>query len=195
MRRATTALLIGLVGPTGLAAQRVMPEARLPLRCAAYDSLLAGATRTVAGPVAPQTVGAETFIPAMLPVSVDERQTGIAFVSFTVRTTAARGLAGASLQVNAQTVEQEERPITERQGRIVLDDSITIDLGTMSQSPGATFPSGTKTWYLYATTQRAQLVAIARAKNVYFKVGSSSFQVPVELVDRLRGAVAVLSCR
>ena len=195
MRRAAWCLTLALGVPGVLAAQRTMPEARPPLRCAAYDSLMAGATRTVAGPVAPQTAGPETFIPAMLPSAVDERQTGVAFVSFTVRTTAARGLAGASLQVNAQTVGEEERPITERQGRIVLDDSITIDLGTMSQSPGASFPSGTKTWYLYATAPRAQLVAIARAKNVYFKVGSTSFQVPVELLDRLRGAVAVLGCR
>ena len=195
MRRAWQGALAGLWVPAALAAQVMPPQARPQLGCAAYDSLMQGAPRRDPGAVAVQRVRGGLFISLGGPATVSSLDRGITGVGLIIRGDSAATPATAAIQINANLVEPTGRPIDDRQGRLILDDSTMIDLGSMGQTAGDPFPDGTKTWYLYAPVPPGSLVPLARARRVIFKAGGTAWDFPERMLRDLRGALAAVACR
>lgn len=192
MRRPFLFLLLAV--PATVAAQTPM-VGRPQLRCPAYDSLMRGARQSDPGVAAAQLLRGARMIHISLPARIADNDHGITDVSLTVRADTGVGPEGSALQVMAHLNEQEERPLSERQGLLLLDDTLTIDIGSLGQTPGATFPNGAKTWYLYGPAPHGSIVALARAKQIEFKAGSTRWPFPPELVRNVRGGLAALVCR
>lgn len=179
--------------PTLVAAQGMPMTSRPQLRCAAYDSLMAGVKKS--------DPGAASFLPGSQFVSVQgswsltDRDRGITGVDLTIRAEPGVAVSGASVQVMVHVTEQVERPLPERQGVLVVDDSTTIDLGSLAQTPGAEFPNGVKTWYLYGPAPRGSLVALARASKIEIRVGTTRWAFPDRLLQNIRGGLAAFVCQ
>jgi hypothetical protein len=172
------------------------PPARVRpvLRCPAYDSLMVGVRRSDPGAAQGQAIGGNRFFNGGGAESMSDRDRGIRGVGLSLRGRTGVRIDSATFQVNVQTIEQEERPLEERQGVLILDDSVSIDIGSFSQTPGATFPNGVKSWYLYAPTPPGTILRAVRAERIDIKVGTTRWSFPTSYLRDLRGMVAAYVC-
>lgn len=194
MLRQTLAVAL-LFLPAELQAQQGAAVARPQIRCASYDSLMTGVKLGDPGPASVQGLRGTRYISIAGTWSISDQDRGITGVDLTVRADSGAGVRGASVQVMVHLSEQSERPLPERQGLLVLDDSITIDLGSLAQTPGAEFPNGVKTWYLYGPAPRGSLLVLARAMKIEFQAGVTRWTFPDKLLQNIRGGLAALACQ
>lgn len=194
MRRWKMSIALLLL-PALLRAQQGPGFARPQLRCGAYDSLMAGVKRSDPGAASSQGLRGTRFISVQGNWSMTDQDRGITGVDLTVRADSGVGVAAASVQVMVHVTEQFERPLPERQGVLVLDDSTSIDLGSLAQTTGADFPNGVKTWYLYGPAPRGSLLALARATKIELRVGSTRWPFPDRLLQNIRGGLAAFVCQ
>ena len=190
-----TTLLTGLTFlPALLGAQHGPATPRPQIRCAAYDSLMQGVDPAEPGVAAIQSSNGNRFISIGGPFAVRGDDEGITRLTFAIRATRGQGVGEASMQVTVFLNEQNERPLDERQGMLILDDSVRIDLGSMSESAGDPYPNGKKSWFIYGPVPRGSLVRLARARTLDLKVGSSRYALSATELRDLRGGLAALAC-
>ena len=195
-RTAAALLALAVLTPGPLRAQQYVVPTAQP-SCAANDSLLAGARGRTIGKAIDGVIQGERQIEAMGDPTIASNARGIANETIVVRGSRAAGPDSATLQLNVHLVEPHAREITERQGLLVIDDTARILLGTMQEDadPALDFPNGARVWNLYAVIPRGAFLPLARANKIRFEVGRSHADLPRELKDNLRAALAAFVCR
>jgi hypothetical protein len=178
--------------PVPLTGQAVYPTAQH--RCTAYDSLMAGARHDRPGITTVSRDHGARKIHVTGAAVISERDRGILGVGATILGDSGVGLDSVSVQLNVQVAEPNERSIEERQATLLIDDSLHFDLGTLAQTPGLTFHSGMRTWYLFGFAPRATLLALARAKKAEITIGETRWKFPPKAFEDWRGALAAYVC-
>lgn len=178
--------------PLPLAAQAAYPAAQH--RCAAYDSLMVGARHDRPGTTTVSRDHGARRIHVVGAPAISERDRGILGVGATILGDSGAGLDSISVQLNVQVAEPNERSIEERQATLVIDDSLHLDLGTLAQTPGLTFHSGMRTWYLFGFAPRTTLLGLARANKAEITIGATRWKLPAKAFEAWRGALAAYVC-
>jgi len=186
-------LLALMLLPLPLSGQAVYPSAQH--HCAAYDSLMVGARHDRPGNTTVSRDHGARKIHVVGAMMVSERDHGILGVGGTILGDSGVGIDSASVQLNVQIAELTERPIEERQGVLVIDDSLSYDLGTLTQTPGLTFPNGNnKTWYLFGFAPKGTVQRLARANKAQITIGTTRWRFPSDAFEQWRGALAAYVC-
>lgn len=186
-RSLCTIALLALLA-TEASAQMTRPQ----IGCPAYDSAMVGAPDRSIGSAGVQGGGTSMYINVPGGNTVSERDLGVVFVNLTLIKQGSP--AKLRVQVSAHYVG-EEPPIDQRQGELLVDDTLRFDLGTMRADPGAAFPNGVKTWYLSGALDPASFPMLARARTATFRTGAGSWGYPGTILRDIRGAYAALLCR
>lgn len=98
------------------------------------------------------------------------------------------------VQLDLRIMEPEERAIDQRQLLLVLDDSIRVDLGSMSMNPQR-FPNVQGVWQnMSVVLPIARLYALARANEVRGTIGSTGFTLTRDQHRNLRTLYVATVC-
>ena len=97
-------------------------------------------------------------------------------------------------QLNIRIVEPTERSIEQRQLTITFDDSISVDLGSMSMNPQRLPGTPGISMNLFVVLPQAQFYALARARRVTGRVGPTSFEITRQRHQNLRTLFIATAC-
>lgn len=192
MRSLTVAALLAALSTPARAQQRGRPIPQSG--CALYDTLMAGARHRDLGSALESGRGGSHLIHVVGPGVIRSDARGVGDVQFTIRGDTGVPPESASVQVSVHLVEWNPRPIEERQGSLVVDDSLTVDIGTMAQDSTMGFPSGERMWNVYGVAAPGAFVRLARASKVELRLGRTRWKFPRSELDDLRGALAAYAC-
>lgn len=172
-KRTVLFALLSLAGATGAQAQlRLVPVG--VVQCPLSDSLLGGAKPDGHIVGVYDSVRNETLLgtePERIQHSGDLDITGSA------RFNGRQPTSGLVIQLDAHIVEPTERAIDQRQLVLMLDDSIRVDLGSMSLNPQRLSNVPGVTENMSVILPMAQFYALARATRVRGTIGSTRFEL------------------
>ena len=184
--------LLGLAIPTGVCAQsRAIPLRVVP--CPLSDSLLGGRKPDghIAGLYDPVQ---NTTVLATEPERIWQPGFGLRGITGSVHFEGRKPSTGLVVQLNLKIVEPTERTIDQRQLLLVLDDSTSVDLGSMSINSQRLPSVPGVTQNMYIILPMAQLYALARANGVRGTIGSSTFALTKDQHSNLRTLYVATVC-
>lgn len=183
------------VGPVSLTAQQRLAPAAVT-RCRLSDSLLAGLPAdgrliggydTASGRTQLSTVPARTLRPGL----------GVREVGGSLGYAGRRPIAMPALQFELRVADRAARPLEERQLRLVLDDGVTLDIGSMTSVVQDAPPGGAArvVWQnLAVVLSPAQFAALARARTVRGMLGATDFMLTEAQHRQLRALYTAAVC-